>query len=268
MSFSVFDYTDYKKYLSARLPTRGGQRGLRAKLAHALRCQAAYVSQVLHSATHFSLEHSILIDRFLEHGREESQYFILLVHQGRAGSKDLRDYYGRQIAELRKKRELVAERIPSGDRLPKESAMTYYHRWYYSAIHVLLLISRFQKREALAERLHLPLSTVSEAVDFLLRAGLCEETSGRLRATHRRLHLAGDNIILSQHHVNWRVQALSSLDRRDERELHYAGPLALTEENMAAIKTVLLGAIEETERIVTNPGEEEAFCVVLDLFRV
>lgn len=268
MSLSIFDFDGYKKYIAARLPTQGKSRGLRAKLAQTLGCQGAYVSQVLNGFTHFSLEHAAMIDTFLEHGREESHYFMLLVHRDRAGTKKLREYYNRQMGEVVKRRQIVAERVQSGGALPKQVALTYYQSWYYAAIHVLLLVSRFQSRELLSERLRLPLVAISEAVDFLIRAGLVEETRGKLRSSNRRLHLGEDSLLLSKHHLNWRLQALQSLDRKTDQDLHYSGPLALTEENATAIRTLLLNAIESTEQILTKPGEEDAFCLILDFFRV
>ena len=268
MSLSVFDFDSYKRYIAARLPTQGKSRGLRAKLAETLGCQGAYVSQVLHGITHFSLEHAVLVDAFLEHGQEESHYFMLLVHRDRAGTKKLREYYNRQMREVLRRRQIVAERVQSGGVLPKEVALTYYKSWYYAAIHVLLLVARFQSRESLSERLRLPLVAVSEAVDFLIRAGLVEEARGKLRATNRRLHLGQDSLLLSKHHLNWRLQALQTLDRTSEQDLHYSGPLALTEENATAVRALLLNTIEGTEQIVAKPGEEDAFCVVLDFFRI
>src|SRR5688572_30212172 len=108
MPASVYEFEDYKEYLLARFPTQGAGRGSRARLAERLRCQPAFVSQVLGTATHLSLEHAAVVDEFLEHSDAESHYFLLLVHRGRAGSQNLRKYYDSQLELLRRERQKVA----------------------------------------------------------------------------------------------------------------------------------------------------------------
>lgn len=49
---------------------------------------------------------------------------------------------------------------------------------------------------------------------------------------------------LAKHHANWRLQALHSLDRADPDDLHYSGPMALSEENAIKLRALLLNGIE------------------------
>lgn len=90
---NVYHYQDYKKYLNAVLSPVGEGRGMRSKLARAIGCQTAFISQVLKHDTHFSSEHALLISDFLKHTESESQYFMILVQLGRAGTMALQKFY-------------------------------------------------------------------------------------------------------------------------------------------------------------------------------
>jgi uncharacterized protein (TIGR02147 family) len=268
MKSSVFEYSDYKKYLSIRLATQGPTRGFRARLAAILRCRAAYISQVLNGPTDFSLEHAILIDQYLEHTSEESHYFILLVQYGRAGSKNLEAFFARQMENIKSNREIISKRIKGKQVLSLEDQVVYYGRWYYSAIHTLLLIPQYQTKQAIANYLSLPLSTVSEVLDFLLSKGFAREEKGKFVSGNKRTHLGTDSPLLPKHHMNWRVKTIQSLDRKPEGDLHYSGSIALSIKSAERIKTILLESIERMEPVIRETGEEAAFCVCLDFFKI
>lgn len=268
MPSPLFDHSDYRAYLSDRLPTRGEGRGARTRVAATLGCQSAHISQVLKGISHLSLEHAALVDRFLSHDREESEYFMLLVHRDRAGAVALREFYDRRCKEILSRREEVAGRVNAPNRLPKDFAEDYYRSWHHSAVHMLTLIPSYQTRDSLARRLRLPPESISESLSLLLRAGLITERNGRLKASSQRVHLGKDAPALSKHHTNWRVQALHSLDRSSVEDLHYSGPLAVTRESARKLRGLLLETLSKTEKLLSEPGEEEVFCLNMDFFLV
>src|SRR5437660_270087 len=101
--YSLFEYRDYKAYLRdllSQMPAQG--YGVRSKLAQALRCQVAYVSQVFNKEIHFSLEQAEELNRFFGHSHEESDYFLLLVQSARAGTRALKDRIQAQLEQRRK----------------------------------------------------------------------------------------------------------------------------------------------------------------------
>jgi uncharacterized protein (TIGR02147 family) len=264
----VFDFHDYKEYLAWRIPTQGAERGNRARLAEKLKCQPAFVSQVLSGKPNFSLEHAVAIDDFLSHTEEESRYFMLLVHQGRAGTEALRRYYASQLDALKNVRAKVASRVPTKQTLSVDASHRYYSSWYYSAIHVLVLVPGFDEKKAIAERLNLPLSTVTEALSFLVQEGLIEEKAGKYSATSRRVHLTDDSSMIYKHHTNWRIRSLNALDVKDPVNLHYSGPIAISAKNAQVFRARLLTLIAELEPVLAEPNEEDLYGIALDLFRV
>lgn len=267
-SSAVFDHEDYKSYLSGRFSTQGSNRGLRAKLATKLSCQSAFISQVLNSHTHFSLEHAVIVDEFLEHSPDESEYFMLLIHHGRAGTKGLKNYYRKQLDQLRKRREVISERIHVKEKLNQIDAFQYYSTWYYAAIHVLTMIPKYQTQAAIAEHLRLPLKVVKEATEFLAYCGLIEENQGKWVNSKNRIHLGNDTIITSKYHMSWRIKTLQNLELSHKEDLHYTGVLALSSENVEKLRTLVLNFIESLEPIIQEGPEEELHAISLDYYRL
>src|ERR1700733_4662067 len=104
MTKSVLEFNDYKGFIREIGKARSElQRGFRTRLAEAAQCQSAFVSQVLNTSAHFSLEQGLRIARFLNLDKEESQFFILLLEENRAGTEDLRDFFSGQLDLLREK---------------------------------------------------------------------------------------------------------------------------------------------------------------------
>src|SRR5580698_6182945 len=104
MTKSVLEFDDYKSFIKEIEGARSElQRGFRTRLAEAAQCQSAFVSQVLNTGAHFSLEQGLRVAKFLNLDKEESQFFILLLEKNRAGTKDLEDFFSGQLDVLREK---------------------------------------------------------------------------------------------------------------------------------------------------------------------
>lgn len=267
MEKPIFTYHDYKKYLSNALNSGAG-RGLRSRLAEALHCQPAFISRVLNSHAHFSQEHGMVINRFLQHSEAEAHYFILLLQLGRAGSKLLEEYYKKQIQEIQEKRQLISERIQVKQGLSKEDQMIYYSAWYYAAIHILLLVPAFQTKAVIARHLKLSLPLVSECLDFLVSVGLASLENERYKTGAARIHLSKDSPMISKHHTNWRIKAIQSLDCVGKEDLHFSGPICISEEDAGKIKKKLLDLLEQTEPMIRLSTEEAMFCFSMDFFKI
>jgi uncharacterized protein (TIGR02147 family) len=267
----IFDSRDYKKYLNTALSTEGAGRGSRSRLAEALRCQTAFISHVLNGNSHFSLEHAVVISKFLNHTPEESRYFLLLIGLGRAGSKALEDHFKSQIDEIQRKRTQIKERITTDRALNTEAQMRYYSAWYYSAIHVATSVPEYQTRDALAATLGLAPGLVSECLEFLVECGLVVAKNNRFVIGPVRMHLGADSPMISRLHANWRLQSLQSLERpvsATAMDLHYSTVLTLSHADAKRVRETLLRAVDETEKIFRPSPEEVVYCVGMDWFRV
>jgi uncharacterized protein (TIGR02147 family) len=263
-----FEYRDYRKYLHERLPVTGAARGQRSKLAQMLKIQTAFISRALHGEAHFSLEHAVVINRFLDHTEAEAEFFILLIQLGRAGSAELEAYWAKKIEKILAERQIVAERIQVKSKLSAEDQMTYYSTWYYSAIHMMLMIPEWQTPHAISQYLHLPIAQVGKVLEFLVRIDLAKEENGGFKIGQNRIHLGKNSPLLPKHHSNWRMRALQAMDRFSNEDLFFSGPICLSEADGKKLKEMLLNFLESAEKIIAPSAEEAIYCLGIDYFRL
>ena len=97
---AIFEYTDYKAFLESWIASRPqGGRGIKSKMAQAMRCQLAYLSQVLNGPAHLSLEQAEALNGILDHSHEEGDFFLLLLQRARAGTPGLRKHFAQFVGE-------------------------------------------------------------------------------------------------------------------------------------------------------------------------
>ena len=265
---SCFSYSDYRKYIQDCLPIEGEKRGGRSKLAQALGVQTAFVSRVLHEDAHFSLEQAVDVNSFLGHTEAESEYFMLLLQWSRAGSVKLKDFFQKQIDAIQEERQIIVERLQVKNELSIADQMSYYSTWYYSAIHMMLMVKRWQNPQSISNYLGLPLSLVVSVLEFLVRIGLAIEKDGAYSIGTNRIHLGKNSPILLRHHCNWRMRAMQSMDRFSQEDLFFSGPLCLSEKDAKRLREMLLKFLENMEKLIAPSPEEAVFCMGIDYFRL
>jgi uncharacterized protein (TIGR02147 family) len=268
MDQNLFEFADYKAYLNVKLAATGSNRGQRSALAKHLKCQTAFVSAVLNAEPHFSLEHAIKINQFLNHTDEEGHYFMLLLQKGRAGSKSLADYFEKQLKTIRQKRSQVADRIGVAPVLSSDAAMKYYSSWHHAAIHIATAIPGLQHKEAIAHHLRLPLQLVVESLEFMVSEGLVKRTGDRFEIGNARIHLSKDSPLIAKHHSNWRQQAIQSVERAQKDALHYSAVYTISEEDYTRINSMLLKTLEDAEAVFRETKIETLVGFNIDFYRV
>jgi len=269
MRKSVFEFRDYKAYLKAymaQLPTRG--HGFRAEIAKALNVHSAYVTQVLNSGAHFSLEQAEDLNFLLGHNTEEGAYFLLLTQLARAGTQRLKKRVLSQMDAALEKRADLKPRVKISKELTAEEQLIYYSSWHYTAIHIALTIPQYQSVEALSEALNLPREKVRTVVDYLMSCGLIEEKGSRLQPTTHLIYIGRDSTAVLNHHTNWRIRAIESLDANLQEDLHFSAALSLSVEDYSIFREELAQVIQNTiERV--KASKEETLCALnLDFFKL
>lgn len=265
MSKSIFEYQDYKAYLIELIQDR--PRGEKSRIAEALRCHIAYISQVLNDAAQLSLEQADLLSAYLTLSEDEAEYLFLLVSQARAGSASLRKHFEKKIKQTLQARATIENRIKSMKILPHESQAIYYSAWHYSAIHLLLSIPEFQTKEKMAAHLRLPVSKITKALDFLVESGLAVFEKGRYSTGQVTLHLQNESPWIARHHVSWRLQAVRALEEASGG-FHYTSVVSMAEEDGPAVRRIMVDAIEQIRAVVKQSPEKGAYCYALDFFGV
>jgi uncharacterized protein (TIGR02147 family) len=266
---SVFEFTSYKAYLLAWIQSRPHQgRGERSRIAVTLRCQLAYVSQVLNGPAHFSFEQAEALNQLLNHTDDEADFFHLLVQLERAGTSALKSRIQRKIKKILNDRLILRNRLEFEETLSREDQAIYYSSWYYAGVHVAVAIPALQTREALVRALRLPVSRVTQILEFLVSRGLVEESKGRYSTGNTRIHLESDSPMIAKHHVNWRMQAVQAIEKESADELHYSSVITASEGDIPRIREVLVKAIEQIREIVKPSKDEALYCYSLDLFNL
>ena len=269
-SSTVFEFKSYRKYLInwvEQNPNAG--RGIKSKLAKAAQCQISYLSRVLMGKADLSLDQADLLSLFIGHGEAEAEYFILLVQFERASRATLKARFKRRMDAISAQQMAVGERLAISETLNVQSQTLYHKHWYHGAIHILVSCSEFQTKLALAERLALSLAVVSKALEFLVSTGLVKVGKhGQYSIGQTRLHLHSEAASITQHHTNWRLQAVRSLDQPCANDLHYSVVVGLAREDAEKLKSLLLTQLTEFMKVAHSSAQEDAFSFNLDFFKV
>lgn len=269
MNFNIFNFTDYKLYLSEKITHEASlHKGYRAKLCEFIQCQPSYLSQVLNGKPDFTLEQAHRLNQFLLHDKIETHFFILLVEKSRAGTRDLRAYFNEQIENVKSSRFNLKKRLKETDDISEEDQNKYYSAWFYSAIYVALSIPEFQSIQFLAKRLSLPEELIVEAISFLETSGLIEKKSNTYHVTKKRIHLERDSAFIRRHHVNWRSQALQSTEKNLPGDLHFSTVVALAKDDYEKIKEIFVKSIASAREVIKPSPEEELMAITLDVFKL
>jgi hypothetical protein len=208
------------------------------------------------------------VNQFFSHEPVTAEYFLLLVQKDRAGTQELKSYFQNKMNEILGKRSEIASRIPKNRTVSESDQVYYYSYWYVGAIHVALSIRELQTPTALARHFHLEDGLVREALDFLVNTGLAKFENQKFSIGPSHIHLANDSKFIHQLHSNWRLQALQSLEKRREQDLHYSVAYTLSRADVEKIRQQILQLIEQNMGVVRPSVEEVLFCNTIDFFEL
>lgn len=261
----VFDFESYRDFVRTRIKAmpRNG-RGQFGKIAAHLKMHTTLVSQVFRGDKNLTLEQACLLAEYLGMGELESDYFLTLVEVERAGSAKLKRMLDKRLKQLKTQAKQVSSHLPRAKVLTDEDKAIFYSDWYYSGIRLLTSLPKYQNRDALAVFLSLPPSIIGKAVEFLLRTGLCEEESGRLRMGSSRTHISPDSPLVYRHHTNWRLKAMQRFPAVSEDEIVFTAPLTIARADVPAVREVITELIEKVSRIVEHSEPERLACLNID----
>lgn len=270
MKDEIFDYQDYRRYLLDWIESRPkGGRGLRAALANAIRSPISHVSQVLAGKSDFTFEQSEEANDFLGHTIEQGDYFLLLVQKSRAGTPKLKKRIETHLKGVREKRLVLKDRLDVKTSLSREDQAIFYSSWLYAAAHILLTIEKYQWKDSIAQYFRISPKMAAEIIEFLVRLGLADQKHGRITVGTTRIHLGHDSPMIAKHHINWRLQAIQSLEREDASEsLHYSSVVSISQKDVSRIKSLLVKAIENAKNIIRDSKTEELHSFCLDFFKM
>jgi len=266
--FSSPNYRSYLKDWISERPSKG--RGQISALAKAARCAPAYFSRVLLNQAELSQEQAYAIQSVLGHSPEEVQFFILLLDRDRAGDAAWRAFCELRILSAREARTDLQKRFKNAGQLSAEAQAVYYSSAHFAAIHASISVPELQTVPALEKLFRLPAARILEVLQFLADTGLATEENGHWRIGNNRLHLGRNSTLIRQHHTNWRLEALKSLDRgkgaQGLEDLHYSSVVTVSREDAQKLKEHWIRSLEEFNQAVARSPEETVRALVIDFF--
>jgi uncharacterized protein (TIGR02147 family) len=264
MNHNLFDFMNYRDFLAESLEPRG----TKLSLSKHLRCQSAYISRILAGQADLSLEQAIQTTEFLELSAQEKDYFVMLVHCEKAGTAELKNYYLSKIKDIRKNRDEVASKLKERTTITEEQENILFSSWIYNAVTVAVRIPELRTRKQLLKYFKLEPEHLHAVVDFLLSIGLLKENDGQLSSGPAHIHQSKNSPNTTKSQVNWRLQALQSLNNRKENDLHFCGVYSLSLSAAVEIRRILLKSIDDLDETVRPSNDETLYSLCIDWFKV
>ncbi|MGZ3771606.1 MAG: TIGR02147 family protein [Bdellovibrio sp.] len=267
MKTSIFEYSDYKKYIEDYVQALGEPWGYWGKLANAISCQPAYLSRCLKDKTHLTVDQILALSRFWSLSNQETEYLIFLLEMARAGTEENRKYFLAKTVQIRKENEDLKKQVRR-ESLKQEDQILYYSNWLWMAIHFATSIKQFQTVSALSQRFNVSTSQVIFILEKLLALGLIVKNGDHWIFHSGEFHLPKQSPLISTHHQNWRTRAIMDAQYPNTDGIHYSAVYTLSEKDFAKLKSQILDWIKTSDSIVAKSKEEEVCCLNLDLFRL
>lgn len=268
MARTPFAYESYKQFVNdwiAEQPKEG--YGQLKKMAEAIKVHSVVLSQVFRGDRDLTCEQAIALAKFIGLSELERDYFLLQVQHARAGTVELKKVLEKQLSALKHQSSSIKNRIQHQG-LSDSARATFYSHWYYSAISLGLSIPQFGNAQKVADELGVDRAVAAEAVRFLIETQINVEKNGKFDLGPRVTHVGHDSPHVFRHHTNWRLRALQSLESKNENNLHYTGPMALSAAAAEEIREELIKLIERATAKAARSDSEVLRCLTLDWFRI
>lgn len=262
---SVFEYEDYKSYLSNYIK-KSGKRGLISEMSRAISCTHSYLSQVLNGNSELTPDQAMAATDFLNLNTDESDYFFLLVLFSRSATQKLKLNLKSKLENIKNGQLKTSKVLTKLDnKLNLAQRDRYYSDANMASVHTLTASSKFQSAELISKRLNLSLQTVNQNLSWLIDQGLVEYKNGKYTHTGQSIHLPSESIHNHVNHLNWRLRAVQN--SMDLESIHYTSVFAIAEKDWDKLRSDLIEFIKQQRKKIQNSGSEDGFTFCCDLFR-
>lgn len=267
---SVFDYKEYKKFVRDWVADpKNSTRGAWGRIAKQMNISPVIVTQVFKGNRELSLDQAYDLNEFFGFNQAESQYFMLLVHIARAGTHRYKQALEAELSSVRAKASEIKNRVKVDKVLNEAERAKFYSHWYYSAVRLLTSIPETRDSKSIAEKLNIPVEKVRVILEFLLEVGLIKiNNQNEFEMGPASTHLESQSPFVNRHHSNWRLQALSKMERFEADDLFYTGPMTLSHDDIVRIRKMLVDLVAEVRKIAVDSKSEQLACLSFDFFKI
>ncbi len=259
---NIFEFEDYREVLKAYL---SGESVVRKHLLSATGISSSFLTQVLSGTKQLSSDQGYEVALYVGLTERETDYFLLLIDLGRAGSHKLQQRITGKMKQLQSAALTVAAKVSSTIQLTEEQKAIYYSNWIYSAVRNLIPTAPNLSTTSIAKHLNVPEVRAESAIQLLLDFGLLAKTEEGLRSQPGYTHLSSGHPLIFRHHQNWRQRAIQRMDHYNENHLHYTCPMAITKEAAHLLRVQLLESIKNLNQSMKG-DPDVSYCLNIDLF--
>lgn len=259
---SIFDFEDYREFLRTYL---SDESVIRKHLLSATGISSSFLTQVLSGTKQLSSDQGYEVALYAGLTERETDYFLLLIDLGKAGSHKLQQRINGKIKQLQSEAFKVSAKVSSNIQLTEEQKAIYYSNWIYSAVRNLIPTQTNLTATDIAKKLNVPEVRIESAIQMLIDFGLLSKTDSGLRHKQGYTHLGSAHPLIFRHHQNWRQRAIQRMDHYNDNHLHYTCPMAISMESAKQLRIQLLESIKTVNQSL-QADADVAFCLNIDLF--
>lgn len=264
---NIFDFKSYKTYLKTLTE---GERGLLSRLAEAAECQKSYLSSCLKGKSHLSPDHVFRIAEYLQLNDQEQDFLFLLMDLEKAGDPTFK-----KKLELR-----IRNTSREAYRLKNQQASTviinennsgvgsYYSNWFFTAVHTLSSIGKFQSVAQISKRLNIDGASALAFLSELEKIGFVKKEKEAYKWHSMNLHLDETSPQVANHHLNWRLRAIENAQRMDRDASHYTSIQSMSLDDFEILRSKIAKFIKDFNKVSDPSTPEEAFCLSIDFFKI
>jgi len=263
---TVFEYNEYKQCVNdwVQSQPKAGY-GVYSRIAQHLGTNSVVISQVFKGDRDLNLEQAAKLCEFMNLGTLETDYLLLLVQNGKAGTPGLKKILTRQLGEIRNRGQAIKNRVKH-EQLTDQDKALFYSNWYFIATWLAATIPQYSNVRNLSKHFRVPEPVLTEVLDFLLDKGLLVRKGANFDFGVNVTHVPHDSPYVNKHHLNWRMKALQAMDQRREANLHYSAPMAMSQEIRTKVREEIVQLIQKTTKKVADSPSETLACLTIDFF--
>ncbi|NRA68269.1 MAG: DUF4423 domain-containing protein [Pseudobacteriovorax sp.] len=239
-------------------------------LAENCQIHASYFSRVMREKADFSHEQVFLICQYLGFEDDELDYLLTLRDAQTSSQHEHASYCWRKAKALQDKHSKTGKRLKKTEEPDPTHIDEYYKSSWTAIIHMYLSIDRFRLQpETIAKHLNLSPKMVERELSLLKKLKIIYMKNGHLQLSNKRIHLEADSPLSQRNHINWRLQALTSLSetRTKDSDYHMSAVFSATETGKRKIREKYKEFVAEAQKIAEEAGTgEEVYAISFDLF--
>lgn len=268
---SIFDYLDYREFLSFELKVRKqSQMGFsQAKLAANAGIRNTYLTNVLKGRGNFNSDQIASIARHLNLSKDESDYLMLLKEFDQSIDADRKKNLLSEINKRRDSARATESYITAKVRRDEhELIMKYYSDPAIKLTHVLLKIPRYAARpKQIATDLRLSQKHLETIFAVLEELEIVRFGKEGVEVLQSNFHLPKDSPMLMAHQGLMRTRSAYRMqETTPEKRYSFSVTFTGTEKTRAEIQAKFLDFLKDIEGTVKGAPSEEAYQINFDLF--